>query len=510
MTLRSRLRAAFRALSGETPEELLDPEAAEEGIPEEAANVLEPASTTPLGVPAERYYPWFSSEAYGLQMVDDLVQVKGLSVYRDMVTKDDQVASCVSLLIFSRLASGWEITPASGDAVDKEIATYVRFALDRLQQSSFHSALTDGLDAIPIGFSVLEPIWAEPGPTPFGLRQGFRAIRPLPQETITLKRDAFGLLEPDGIWQAKPGSMVVPGLDPSYFNHLPADRFVVFSWLKPWDNPLGRSVLRAAYRWYFGKDVLIRKWLRYQERFGLPLVKARLSVAKNDAEKAAILEALRLFQTEQVLLQDPGVEVDVQTYGERSAPTFRELLGEANRGIGRACLTPATLSDQPEVGAYSLGESQRTGAWFAVQDHLGHAVEERLARPLFRMLVDVNYGRDKDVPALAWKPYSDPDRVAIATMLKAAKDLGIPVGVSHVQKVLGLPEPEPGEPQIGASTAEGPLDGFPPPIAEGDEAMNALFGDLAEARQDPTGDAWREVLAGNGPRSRAFARDEWQ
>ena len=228
-------------------------------------------STDPLTYAEDYYYPRFVSEADGLRTVDDLVERKGITPYREMMMRDEQVASCVGYLIFARLASGFTISPASGEETDKKAAAALEDNFKRLQRSSIVRLMQNAMDAISIGFSVQEKIWAEPNTSgEFKGLQYYQTFRPIAQETITFKQDAHGELEPDGVWQAKPHMTYQGFTSPQAFNHLPIDRFILWSWQQRNGNLLGLSVLRPAYRWYMWKDMMVRWWAKYMERHGHP------------------------------------------------------------------------------------------------------------------------------------------------------------------------------------------------------------------------------------------------
>ncbi len=484
MSVASRLRSALIALAGEEKKTI---------------------RVEPFGHPAERYHPLYLSEEYALSTVDDLVSKKGITVYREMMQRDDQVAACVRLMQFSRLSTGHEITPASEtEGLDVEVCDYVMQNLRDLRECSVNALLLDSMDAFVAGFSLSEKIWGDPLPGgDFAGKQGYRTFRPIPQETVTIKRDKFGQIEPDGVWQAKEDRhIVVASLDPSQFNKLPRDRFVLWSWLSQWGNPLGISLLRPAYRWYLIKDLLIRSWAKHVERFGLPLIDLEAPNDVTDSVLIALEEKLRNFATGGALAHRSNHKLTITPLGAQAAPTYQPLLAECNRGISRSILTPATLFDQPEVGAYSLGESQKS-VWIAIQDNLGDALADRvMMEQVIRPLVEHNYGPDVDLPKFAFKPMSQTDLVKIVTAATMLADRGFPVPHKWVEREAGIPAAQPGENALGPSVASGPGDQLPPDILSQtshiDELQEAAMRALSDRSGKKLGDFFGVKTRGNG------------
>jgi phage gp29-like protein len=130
----------------------------------------------------------------------------------------------------------------------------------------------------------------------------------------------------------------------------------------------------------------------------------------------------------------------------------------------------------------------------------------QVARPF----VDHNFGTEIDVPNFKFKAFSDPDLVALSTIVKTLCDVGFPIPPDWIEKAFGIPQAEDGEPSLGKSLPAdtgNPLAGFPDVVSQEDEALTALSLDLFEAAGDPTGDDAVNVLRGQGKRSKVYARD---
>ena len=482
-SLRLRLAAAVRALSAE------------------------PHPTDAIGYAADWYYPQFVSEADGLRTIDDLVARKGLTPYREMMMRDEQVASCVGYLIFARLASGFTMTPASGDEIDKRVAAGVEDNFRRLERSSIVRLLQNAMDAVPMGFSVQEKIWAEPNSSgEFKGLQYYRTFRPIPQGTITFKQDAFGQLEPDGVWQAKPHLTYTGYTSPGAYNHLPVDRFVIWSWQQLNGNPLGLSVLRPAYRWYFWKDMQVRWWAKYMERHGHPWVIGEYEEGTAPDKRRAMMEKLSRFLIDRILLLKHGQKVELREPSATATANFDQAVTKADRAIARCLFVPSLLTEHGgEVGSFALGQSHKNVFEWPL-NHLAETIQDEIMREqVLRPWVTHNFGADVEVPLWGFKAYSEPDRLTIANVYKVLAEIGVPVGVNRIREALGEPAPEPDEPLIGGAE-DNPDQGIPQDTIDQAGKIDGLLADMLEATGSSTEDDLVDVLRGNGKRTKAAKR----
>jgi phage gp29-like protein len=459
----------------------------------------------PIGAPAELYIPLYQNPTWAVPNVDDLVAKKGLVVYRDMET-DDQVASCLGLLKLARLASGTKLSPASGDEIDKQVHATIQHSFDVLKGSSITRILMDGMDAINIGFSVQEKIWSEPITTgDFTGKQLYRTVRALPQETIAFKRDEYGDLEADGLWQVKPRQMLPPGLDPAFYNKLPIERFIIWSWRKRWDNPLGMSVLRSAYPWYEFKKFTLKHWANYTERYGLPRGLVQVPTTATPEQMAEAVEIGRRYRSDMFIAYKAGAKPEFTEASTSVTMNFEANILASNKAIAHSCFMPPTILDTNDGGSYALAKAQKaTFEW--VLSNLGELLKDELIEEAYmRPLVDHNFGTEIDCPIFEFCDYSQPDRESIARMYQILIMAGVTISRKEIGEALGIREPEDEEdrvvpPSIPTSpqTPAGPV--FPPAVSAEEAALNAMIADLADCEGDH--DSRVDVLCGNGKRTR--------
>jgi hypothetical protein len=499
--------------------------------------------TEGLGLPVEAYFPFKSTwEDAAAFSVDTLVAERGPGIYRTMFDRDDQIASCLNLMICARLSSGHTIIPASDDEKDKEISRFIDDDLTYLKEGSLNRTLIDAMEATYMSHCCIEKRYRDPYPTgEWAGKIGFRCFSPMPQESIEVKRDEHGDIEPDGIWQSIPPYMPGPSLEASSFRKMPRDRFALWTWFGKYGTPKGQSMLRPAYRWYFAKDQALLWWGRWLEYHGQPFFIATVDKNMPPKERNALLDKMRKWQSQQRGIKDAGTTLDIIDPSTSPGANFEQFMNICNRAIGRILLTPELVMGTSGVGSYALGAAQKTNyEW--VLDVLGRLLEQEfMHQQVIAPHVALNYGEDFDAPTFQFKPFSQPDLTAISTMVKTLKDAGLPIATSYVYKAVGMDPPDEDEDTLGATenpdelpvnpfepkliggkgnlgpgnsfepgNPKNPLKGLPKEVIEEDKQMMALLAAIQRRSADPSGDDLVQVLRGEDKAIRDYARNGWE
>ena len=179
----------------------------------------------------------------------------GGQTFRRMLS-DPQVKACLQTKKFAALSQDWAIHAASESPEDQQIAAFVRSALTHMRGSVL-DALYDVLDALAFGGSLVEINYALIESGPNAGMVGLADLKSKDPAHFTFETDAFANV------------LALRGLDGAAY---PPDKFLRYCWLPLYENPLGQSDLRAAYKPWFVKQQLLKWWAKYLEKFGMPTV----------------------------------------------------------------------------------------------------------------------------------------------------------------------------------------------------------------------------------------------
>ena len=180
---------------------------------------------------------------------------QGFTTYRRM-QNDPQIKACLSTKKFAVLSRGWEVHPADQSPEALAVAEFVRWTLADMR-GSILDVLYAVMDALALGVSIVEINYKLLDSGPYAGKFGLASLKSKNPEIFFFDVDSFMNLHALRI----AGGLL---LDPQ--------KFLIYSYQPQYENPLGSSDLRAAYRSWFIKEQLLAWWAKFLEKFGLPTV----------------------------------------------------------------------------------------------------------------------------------------------------------------------------------------------------------------------------------------------
>ena len=318
---------------------------------------------------------------------DDLVSQKGLAIYDEM-QKDSQVRSCLNTKKFAVLSKGWDIQPASDDAADVEVARFVKFCLEDMR-GSVQELLFKVLDALAKGFSMCEINYKLIEDGPYAGMIGLESIK-------SKNPAAFGF-DTDEFLNVRALTMTAPGIR----TDLPVDKFIIYTYMPAYELPHGESDLRAAYKHWWSKDVVLKFWNMYLEKFGMPTAKGSYRRGMPKDQQDDLLRVLDKIQQETAIVVPEDVTIELLEAQRGGEAGYQEAVEFHNRQIAKAILGQTLTSEEgSRVGSYALGKVHLDVLGFYLQ-RLKQDLEETVMREqLIRRLVEYNFaGGQSTLPA---------------------------------------------------------------------------------------------------------------
>ena len=178
--------------------------------------------------------------------------------------QDPQVRACLSTKKFAVLSRGWEVHAASDTPEDKAVADFIRSCFNDMRGSLLDN-LYDVLDALALGVSIVEINYRLIGEGPYAGMVGLASLKSKDPEDFVIETDCF---------------LNITGLTGAAGSSFDPDKFVIYSYMPAYENPLGTSDLRAAYRPWQVKHQLLTWWAKYLEKFGMPTVMGSYDAGK--------------------------------------------------------------------------------------------------------------------------------------------------------------------------------------------------------------------------------------
>lgn len=310
---------------------------------------------------------------------DDLLSQKGFAIYDEM-QRDSQVRSCLNTKKFAVLSKGWDVQPASDELVDMEIARFVKFCLEDMR-GSVQDVLFKVLDALGKGFSICEIVYKIIESGPYAGMIGLDSVK---------SKDPAGFgFDVDEFLNVRSLTMTVPGVK----TDLPADKFIIYTYMPGYELPHGQSDLRAAYKHWWSKEIITKFWNMYLEKFGMPTAKGgyRRGMAKQQQDE--LLRVLDKIQQETAIIVPEDVTIELLEAQRGGEAGYLDAIEFHNKQIAKAILGQTLTSDEgSRVGSLALGQVHLDVLSFYLEK-LKRDLEETVMREqLIRRLVDFNFG----------------------------------------------------------------------------------------------------------------------
>ena len=261
--------------------------------------------------------------------------------------------------------------------------------------------------------------------------------------------DTFKTRDPERFRFDEDGSLVLVGLTGERRERMPREKFVLNTWGSD-ETPYGQGLLQQLYPlWYF-KNNAIKELVRFVEKFGAPYLWANYPRGLSTAEQDALMEVLKLMQSNSVGIGPEGTEIRITEVGRQGVvEVFRFIIEEyVDRQYAKAILGQ-TLSTESQSGTYALAKFQSKNQQNIIEDD--SLWQQEQLDGVIRTLIELNFG---PLPAkryprfrIAYEEEKDLQSYLKAVSL-AVNELGLELGQSWLREQIGFPAPRSDEPML--------------------------------------------------------------
>lgn len=358
----------------------------------------------------------------------------GLYVY-DKMRRDEQIKACQWIKRLAVLCSGWKVEPVSEESIDVEVAEFCEDTLKRLR-GTLEEKIKNILSGMDYGFSISEKVWGIVEEGDFKGKIGLRALKVRKPHSWDFDTDEYGNLRPNGLWQLNGQHKYDP------------KKFVVYSHNREFDNWYGTSDLQSVYRSWWSKDVIIKFWNIFLEKFGMgiPMLKPKEGGRIDDPMYTTLKNALANLQnTSAIAWNVDGPEVELLEAKRRGAGEHDKAIQYYDRAIARGLLMPTGLgfSEDDKGGSHARSRTH-FDLWLWIMEDLRKTVEETImAEQVIPELVNYNY-TVKAYPRFKFNDLEDPEVLELGKLwLEALNGKAVHPNAEdeiHLRRLIKFPE----------------------------------------------------------------------
>jgi len=334
-------------------------------------------------------YSWVLDEEYN----SDLSWTTWLWVYEKMRRSDSQVYATLLSMELPIRSTSWFIESSTDEnweiqKEDEEMQEFVeKLFFERLEQNR-DDLLREILTMLPFGFSVFEKI--------FKLEDDKIRLKKLwwrKQETI----DKWETLE-ETPWVTQMLTSVLKEWENEWENYvsIPAEKLVIFSFRREWDNYEWISVLRSAYKNRYIKDKLLIFDSIRQERWAwFPIITLPNWATQDDKDEALnIVKNIRTTQQTWVVLPWENWKFEFAQINAWGQSNIFESVKFHNREISKNILAQFLELWATESWSRALSEDQ-SDLFLLWLEAVAKQIEDTLNRYLVKEMIDLNFDTDR-------------------------------------------------------------------------------------------------------------------
>ena len=328
---------------------------------------------------------------------DDLIGRKGFKIYQNMMI-DEQVKAVVKFKRDAITSRDFVFMLDDERVGEKEAENRIAIYEDMLDNmaGSFNDGLNYVMSAMYNGFSLTEKMYEV-----FDHKEkpyiGINKLNPKPFETFKFDVDDYGNI-----------SKCVQEMD-GKSQKIDLSKFIYHLHNPEFDQHYGQSDLREAYRSWYSKDVIIRLYNQFLERFAGGFVVAKpadgTTLTQGTKEFNAIKAAIDNIRQQTSILFPSKMELEM--HNPASTDQFEKAIIMHDLQIAKALLVPNLLgiSHNSEVGSYAQSNTQLE-AFLWTLDSDCKRLKDTLNEQLFIPLNKLNFA-DGIGPVINFKPISE-------------------------------------------------------------------------------------------------------
>jgi phage gp29-like protein len=358
-------------------------------------------------------------------------------LFEEMEEKDAHLGSVLQTRKLAVAGLEWEVTAASEDREDEDIAAFVREALGWVE--NLDDALLDVLDALGKGFSISEIMWELDGNRVWAKELRWRHPK------------RFTFYANDRILDFP---RLLTDADLVYGEELPPNKFIYHRYKSRSGIAPRAGILRPCAWMYLFKNYDVKDWVVFNERFAMPMRVGKYNQSTSPDDRDVLKEAVfNLGADAAAVVSDSTVIELLESAGKTgSAAIFEKLADFCDRAMSKAVLghTGSADSTPGKLGAEHEARDVRQDLLEADSKALAKAISMQLIYPL----VGFNFGFDKNIPRFRFHHEEDEDLGQTAETYKTLAEMGFDgIPKKHIYEKFGIPEPAKGEETVQPPSA---------------------------------------------------------
>ncbi len=303
------------------------------------------------------------------------------TAYRKMLIAEPAVKAALLSKVLAVAALDVTVQPASKNPRDQQIGDFVSYALDRSKGGTRKLVSSVLIPGLMDGYSICEKVWTRETRGPWKGLIRLKGVKSKDTARLYMEGDDFRNV-----------TAVVDYFSSRTYH---PGNFVLWQHMPLFENPLGNSDFRAAYRPYWLMQTAWQLRAIAMERFGLPVLKG--TYIEGSSQKASLETALQLLRGQSWFTIPEGAKVEAMELATRGTADFESAIADLRKEIYLAICGAFlfALEGNTPHGAGDTSIHQDTAE--LLQWALAAEIADLINDQLIPDLVDLNF-EDADYP----------------------------------------------------------------------------------------------------------------
>jgi phage gp29-like protein len=229
------------------------------------------------------------------------------------------------------------------------------------------------------GFSISEINYKIIEEGPYKGMIGLDSIKSKDPADITFESDEY--LNMTGLYQ---------GIDRK--NKLPPEKFLIYKYQSRYESPYGMSDLRAAHRHWWSKEMILRFYNIYLEKYGSPTVKGAYTRGTPKNQQEDLLKVLDKIQQETAIVLPDDIKVELLEAQRGGESGYLQAIEYHDRQIAKSILGQTLTTDEGmRYGSFALAKVHLDVLRMTLEKVKRDLEETVIQEQLLRRLTDYNF-----------------------------------------------------------------------------------------------------------------------
>lgn len=392
----------------------------------------------------------------------------------DKMLRDEQVYLVLELKKAFLLGTGYSfVLPEEDDNPKyKDILEFVKLNFGCQYTGNLTSDLYSILTAHEYGFSVSEKLFKKDSYRSWNDKYWLHRLKTVPPHSIDFYTGPLGYVERIIQRQASGLGTV----------DLPVPKMLRYTKNSRFDNPYGKSECSRCYKAWFMKELALKLWGIYLQRFASPFPVAKVPKGYGKDKTNDLLQILdSIQQSASAVIPDVA---DIEFLTEKGGSSqgrgsqYEAAINKFNSMISRSVLIPDLLGFGQETkgGSYNLGE-KHFQVFVFILNFEREQLQDLINDQVIKELVNINFGRQDVYPKFTFNPYKDDMLTEMLGLFIKATEKGLPITVedyNYFRQKIGLSELPDDYENINPNKTEAPTTAEEEPKEPEQDAIDEL------------------------------------